>query len=302
MQMYLFNDPATSDPVLGGTPRADPFIQGNGGDEADVVYHEYTHGLSNRLVIDATGNSTLSSGQPGSMGEARSDWYAMDFLVDQGQFVDTPSDGDLRVGEYVGTGEDLIRSQPMDCAVGSASPKCHGTTGAGPGGYTYGDFGKIIGRPKVHADGEIWGETLWDLRSALGSATSEGIVTRAMELSPSSPSYLDMRNAILQADLVDNGGANHDAIWHVFANRGMGFFAAAVDGGDVAAAEDFSMPPTGKPDGRIRGTVTDADSGQPVQGVTLQFGGHNSGFTGTLAAITDAQGSCRAQSTSRRSR
>ena len=29
--------------------------------------------------------------------------------------------------------------------------------GHGPGGYTYGDFGKIIGGPEVHADGEIWG-------------------------------------------------------------------------------------------------------------------------------------------------
>ena len=36
--------------------------------------------------------------------------------------------------------------------------------GAGPGGYTYGDFGKIAGGPEVHADGEIWLETLWDLR------------------------------------------------------------------------------------------------------------------------------------------
>ena len=61
----------------------------------------------------------------------------------------------------------------------------------------------------MHADGEIWGETLWDLRTALGSATTENLVTRAMELSPSNPSMLDERNAILQADLVDNGGANH---------------------------------------------------------------------------------------------
>ncbi len=41
--------------------------------------------------------------------------------------------------------------------------------GAGPGGYTYGDFGRIRGFPEVHADGEIWGETLWQLRGALGS-------------------------------------------------------------------------------------------------------------------------------------
>ena len=46
----------TSSTTRGDSPRsaerrdADPFVQANGGDEADVVYHEYTHGLSNRLV------------------------------------------------------------------------------------------------------------------------------------------------------------------------------------------------------------------------------------------------------------
>jgi extracellular elastinolytic metalloproteinase len=290
MQMFLFNDPVASDPLFGGAAGNDPFIQSNGGDEADVVYHEYTHGLSNRLVIDATGNSTLGGGQAGSMGEAWSDWYAMDFLVGQGQFVDTPTDGELRVGQYVGAGEDLIRTQPMDCSVGSTSPSCHGTPGAGPGGYTYGDFGKIIGQAEVHADGEIWGETLWDLRNALGQTTTEGLVTRAMELSPSNPSYLDMRNSILQADVVDNGGRNHDAIWAVFAHRGMGFFAAAVDGDDLAPAEDFSTPPGGKADGRLTGVVSDQDSGTPIQGIIVQFGGHNSGFTGTLAGLSDKKG------------
>ena len=79
--------------MLGGTPRADPFIQANGGDEADVVYHEYTHGLSNRLVVDADGNSTLGGIQAGAMGEAWSDWYAMDYLVNTGQFTDTAAAG-----------------------------------------------------------------------------------------------------------------------------------------------------------------------------------------------------------------
>ena len=73
------------------------------------MYHEFTHGLSNRLVIDADGNSTLGNIQAGSMGEAWSDWYAMDYLVDTGQLTDSPTVGELRVGNYVGHGADLIR-------------------------------------------------------------------------------------------------------------------------------------------------------------------------------------------------
>ena len=102
-----------------GRDPTDPFLPANGGDEADIVYHEYTHGLSNRLVVDANGNSTLGNVQAGSMGEAWSDWYAMDFLVKQGFEPDTAADGELsdRQVRRAG-GQDLIRTQPLDCPVG----------------------------------------------------------------------------------------------------------------------------------------------------------------------------------------
>ena len=111
----------------------------------------------------------------------------------------------------------------------------------GPGGYTYGDFGKVAGFPEVHADGEIWLETLWQIRQTLGASVAETLVTRAMELSPPAPSYLDMRNAIIQADLVNFGGANETALWSIFAERGMGYFAASTSD-DVNPIEDFSTP------------------------------------------------------------
>src|SRR5262249_4266106 len=38
------------------------------------------------------------------------------------------------------------------------------------------------------------------------------------------------------------------------------------------------------------GTITDVDSGQPIAGAVVQFGGHDSGFAGSLAAVTDAKG------------
>jgi len=283
MQMYLFPDPAAG--------AADPFIAANGGDEANIIYHEYTHGLSNRLVVDALGNSTLGNVQAGSMGEAWSDWYAMDFLANLGFQKDTNAPGEVRVGNYVGAGQDLIRTQPMDCPVGTTSTLCPGTPGAGAGGYTYGDFGRIIGGPEVHADGEIWGETLWDLRKSLGSKLAESLVTRAMELAPANPSYLDMRNSILMADQVVNHGKANKKVWSTFAARGMGFFAGALDGDDTNPVEDFSSPPpAGTPTGTLSGTVTDQDAGTPIAGAVVGFGGHASGFPGDYAAMTDAAG------------
>ena len=213
----------------------------NGGDDADIVYHEYTHGLSNRLVVDANGNSTLGDIQAGAMGEAWSDWYAMDFLVNAGLPADTAAAGDLRIGEYVGDGADLIRTQPIDCPVGARRARCPGTPGAGPGGYTYGDFGKIIGQPEVHADGEIWGETLWDLRKALGSqadrvAGDPGDGAVAGE--PVVSSTCATRSCRPTRSVY--GGSRTTTIWKVFAHRGMGYFAGAVDGDDTAPVEDFS--------------------------------------------------------------
>ena len=176
--------------------------------------------------------------------------------------------------------------------LGAAATVCPGTPTAGPGGYTYGDYGHISRRgPEVHADGEIWAQTLWDLRTALGFRLSESLVTRAMELAPADPSYLDMRNSILIADRVVAGGRHQKAVWRVFAKRGMGFFAAAVDGTDTAPIEDFSTPPApGSAKSSIAGTITNQDSGQPVAGVAVTFGGHSSGFAGSYAAVSDADG------------
>jgi extracellular elastinolytic metalloproteinase len=278
MQMYLFFR-------TGSLPDV---VSGNGGNDAEVVYHEYTHGLSNRLVTYPGGGSGLDNQQAGSMGEAWSDWYALDYLNAQQFKPDPPGNGNFIMGQLTFGGD--LRSQPVDCPVNASAKVCPGAGTAGPGGYTYGDFGKIRGRPEVHSDGEIWLETLWDLRNALGSRTTEKIVTRGMELSPPSPSYLDMRNAILQADLVANDGANSRAIWNVFSNRGMGYFASTFGGGDVHPVEDFSPPPSCGPCYTISGTVTDKSTGDPAPGVHVGISGLDSGFEGDLSDTTNADG------------
>ncbi|MEU8222190.1 M36 family metallopeptidase [Kribbella sp. NPDC048915] len=280
MQMYLWHLPGASD-------EQDPWVSSSGANDASILYHEYTHGLSNRLVVDATGNSTLNSIQAGSMGEAWSDFYAMDYLVSHGLEKDTTAPGEILEGKYVAAGQ-LFRTQAIDCRVKAVSPNCIQPDGS-KGGYTYGDFPTIGGTPEVHASGEVWAQTLWDLRERFGRSYAVSIITRAMELAPADPTMLDMRNAIVQADLVASGGKNADIIWTVFANRGMGWYAGVVDGGDAFPAEDFHKPPTGATT-TLSGKVTDKDTGAPVANALVYIGGHSSGYAGDYAGTTDANG------------
>jgi extracellular elastinolytic metalloproteinase len=282
MQMYLFHVPGASD-------AEDPFVPTTGSLDASVEYHEYTHGLSNRLVIDANGNSTLNSIQAGSMGEAWSDYYAMDYLVTHRFLKDTKKAGNLLEGDYVAAGQHLIRTMAIDCPIGATTKGC--TSGFDPavkGGYVYGDFPNIVGGAEVHGSGEIWGQTLWELRKKLGHRVADKLITRGMTVSAENPDFLDMRNAILRADLVAYGGKHHRAIWRVFAHRGMGFFAGSVDADDTTPASDFHMPPpkSRAHDGVVAGTVTDATTGDPVAGALVQVTGQ--GYQNS--ATTDANG------------
>jgi extracellular elastinolytic metalloproteinase len=283
MQMYLQHQPFQSYPV------GDPFSPTNVGDEADTVYHEYTHGLSNRLVVDVHGRSTLGGGQAGAMGEAWSDWYAMDYLVKQHLQRDRRSKADVRLFAYDGQGVNFDRTEPIDCKVGQRVRICNGGATGHRGGYTYADYGEVVGGPEVHGDGEIWSQTLWDLRDRLGSRKSESLVTRAMELAPYDPSFLDMRNAILVADTAVFRGADRTAIWRVFAHRGMGFYAGSFGAEDTRPAPSLAVPPATITTGTITGTVTDADSGKPVAGVTVSLAFQGSG-TVNPTTVTGADG------------
>jgi hypothetical protein len=280
MQMYLFR-----------AQQGFPLPSVNGGDDAEVVYHEYTHGLSNRLVLYPDGTSGLTTQQANSMGEGWSDWYALDFLNNLGFKPDTATVGDVVMGAITFAG--LLRTQPVDCPVGAGAPcVSQFPNQAGPGGYTYGDFGSISGfGPEVHSDGEIWLETLWQIRQTLGPVVAETLVTRAMELSPPGPSFLDMRNAIIQADTVNFAGANQAALWTIFAQRGMGYFAAST-GDSFGAIEDFATPPdcATVTCATISGTVTDKATGDPAVGLKVGFPGLDSGFASDLADTTDASG------------
>jgi Fungalysin metallopeptidase (M36) len=103
----------------------------------------------------------------------------------------------------------------------------------------------------VHADGEIWASTLWDLRASMlaahgtvaGLLRARSLVTGAMLTSPAFPDFLDMRDAMLAANTaLGFGQADCARIWAVFAARGMGADASSGGAGDTQPSEGFSNP------------------------------------------------------------
>jgi Zn-dependent metalloprotease len=207
MQQFLFTSP---------NPDRDSSVDG------DVVFHEYGHGISNRLI--GNGSTALSGTQSGAMGEGWSDYWAITI------------NNDGAVGEYVTNNPAGIRRAAYTVPAAAVHD-------------SYADLGS-----GVHADGEVWAATLWDLRTQLGAGITDRIVLNGMKFTPTRPSYLNARDGIIQADQNLNAGANRCTIWTVFARHGMGVSAVGNDGTTHVAATDvpadcggacsFSINPT----------------------------------------------------------
>jgi extracellular elastinolytic metalloproteinase len=235
--------------------------------DAGVIQHEYTHGLSNRYV--GTEDGALGTHQSGSMGEGWGDWYALDHLTRNGYQTNSV------VGGYVtGNKSRGIRNWAYD-----ANPT------------TFGDIGYDLVGPEVHADGEIWTATLWQISKALrakygmqqGSDIAEHLVTDAMPLSPNDPSMLDERTAIMTA-LDNRYHARNDfdtlvdTVYSVFAERGMGVSAHnTISESDPTGGNDTDGVPgfdnrNPNLNGTISGTVFNASTGKPIQGARIMLG------------------------------
>jgi Zn-dependent metalloprotease len=195
MQQYLFTAP---------TPDRDSSM------DSDVVYHEYGHGISNRLI--GNGGTGLSGTQSGAMGEGWSDYWACTINNDgvMGEYVTLNNTRGIRRAAY--------------------------TVPAATVHDSYADVG--AGGFEVHNDGEVWASALWDLRTQLGATITDNIVLNGMKFTPTRPSFLNARDGILSADQNLNGGANRCAIWTVFARHGMGVSAVGNDGTTHTAATD----------------------------------------------------------------
>jgi subtilisin-like proprotein convertase family protein len=284
----------------------------NSSDQADVIYHEYGHGLSNRLVVNASGSSALSGFQSRMMGEAWSDFYSLDLLVHEGHIPDTPAPGEVQIGYYANS-PGGVRYKPIDCPVNptETTAACNGTptlVGQIRGGYTYGDIVpiyRLLTSPPFaplydegpHDGSEIWGETLWDIRTALGRQTALALITGGMRLSVDNPSMLDMRDAILQQAVAMRSapGApddHYEALWEIFAKRGMGADAATRSAGSTTPSEGFGLVSAAGspsltdpyPGGDNDGTIEPGEQFEISQELRAVTSADVEGVSGTLAS------------------
>ncbi|WP_203294595.1 T9SS-dependent M36 family metallopeptidase [Luteirhabdus pelagi] len=231
---------------------SDPF-QRDGDLDAEIIVHEYTHGISNRLTggrllagclqtctQQSGGNCTRFSEQ---MGEGWSDWFGMMFTMQASDNAE-----DLRGFATYSVGQG---------AAGNGLRPYPYTTDTTYSPLTYGDIDNAT-LSVPHGVGSVWASMLWDLTWALideygfdpdiyngtgGNNIAIQLVMDGMKLQPCQPGFEDGRDAILEADELLNGGANRCLIWEVFAARGLGVDAdqgSPLDRTD--GTEGFEIP------------------------------------------------------------
>lgn len=240
MQMFLW---------VGPTPARD------GDFDQEVVLHEYTHGLTNRLVGGGVGLSALQSR---GMGEGWSDFYPLTLLAQPGDdasgnwpaggYISYLRSGVFTENYYFGGrrypySTNLAKNPLTFRDIDPAQANAHAGIPRSPFGSTRAD--------ELHNMGEVWCVTLWEVRAnliakhgfAAGTQLTLQLVTDALKLSPANPNFVQARDAILQADLIDTGGANRLELWAAFAKRGLGINASSpASTTTVGLVESFTLP------------------------------------------------------------
>jgi hypothetical protein len=264
--------------------------------DMSVIGHEYTHAISNRMV--AGPDSGLSGSQAGAMGESWSDLAAVEQLQEYG-LVPVADENPFAVGPYAtGDKKSGIRNYGMN-----VSPLNYSDVG-----YDFAcNTATCAARTQVHADGEIWSATNYDIREAMNARYDADYPSSdaALQLScadgttpvaecpgnrrwiqlvfdawtlmaTGSVSMVDARNAMLAADQMRFGGDNQDLLWDVFARQGLGELAASTGTNDVDPRPSFESPHADE--GTLVFAPRDAD-GNPIAGARLFIGRYEAAVT-----------------------
>ncbi|TFK49223.1 hypothetical protein OE88DRAFT_1713503 [Heliocybe sulcata] len=185
--------------------------------EDDIVVHENTHGLTNRMTGGGTGRC-LQTTEAGGMGEGWSDAMA--------EWTEHSSSSvpDYVMATYVTDDSAGIRNYPY-------------STSASTNPLRYSSIGQLN---EVHNIGEVWANMLHNVYAALVSAHGYSSTAKtdatgtagnnvflhlfidALALQPCNPTFATARDAWIQADANRYSGANRCTLWNAFASRGLG--------------------------------------------------------------------------------
>lgn len=163
--------------------------------DADIVFHEYGHGLSWRMI------GGMSGPLAGAIGEGASDVVAM--LMN----------GDDRIGEYSVSNPFGIRRAPY-----AGYPR------------TYAD----VTGAEVHDDGEIYAAAMWRvIELYTGSGRTSELAFRdfvdGMNYTPATPAFEHMRNGMLDSVALSGSDTGRcSLVWQAFAQFGIGDGARGV--------------------------------------------------------------------------
>ncbi|ORE07716.1 hypothetical protein BCV72DRAFT_102182 [Rhizopus microsporus var. microsporus] len=230
--------------------------------ESGIIIHEYTHGVSIRLTGGPANSNCLNWNEAGGMGEGWGDFIATVIRMKK----EYTRDIDFSMGNYANGGEGIRKYKY------STSMKTNPST------YKIMDRFDYWG---VHAKGEVWAEMLyevyWNLVDLLGFTpdwfppapedtfktamdsddlqkvrdhiTSYGntlavqLVIDGLKLQPCSPTFVDARDAILQAEQQLTQGKYYCDIYRAFAKRGLGVGAKVTQRGWLEQrTESFELP------------------------------------------------------------
>ena len=215
-----------------------PFVDGSL--DHTLAIHEHAHLLTQRLTGGPANADVLSQTQGAGMSEGWCDWYGLVLTARRSDSAAQPRP----VGAYANG----------NTALGFRSVAY--TTDMAVNPLTYASIRALTRR---HDIGEVWCTVLWDfywemvgsqgfaedfIRGDAGNQRAMRIVTEALKLQPSQPTFLQGRDALLLADQLLYDGENACRIWKAFARRGMG--VDALDGGASSSnlvTDGFQIPP-----------------------------------------------------------
>ena len=228
-----------------------------------VIGHEYGHMIENRMI----GKGFRRQGDhAGAMGESSGDLLGMEYLNEY-RFVPVSGENEHSVGAYA-TGNPIRAIRNYDMSFPSANEFPRPSTYPLVNPLNFSDVAYDIVGEQVHADGEIWSTTNFDIRELFldrypkttfqdGIACADGVkpvatcegnrrwiqlMFDAYLLMPIGPSFLAARDAYLAADMIRFGGANQDILWRGFARRGFGQLASVTSNGDEQPIPSWESP------------------------------------------------------------